>query len=217
MGLTNIAIIPDGNRRFSKKYKISMIKSYQKGIEQVFNVSKYFFNLGVKEISFFGFSKENWKRNKFEINLLHSLFLKNANNFLKKKQKENVRIKFIGNLEEFKKPLKDALLNIEKKTLSAGGKSLNLLLNYSAKDEIVQAVHKCKNCSVESLQNNLWVKNDVDLLVRTGGFQRDSDFLIWQSGYAERYYEDKLWGELTEKDVRKIYQWFSKQKRNFGR
>ena len=213
--LEHIAIIPDGNRRYAKKHKISLEQSYQTGIDQVFKISSKFFDVGVNEISIFGFSKENWKRKESNINLLHNLFFKNGKRFLKEKNK-NVRINFIGDLSKFKKELVNLFEKIQMLTLK-NDRILNICLNYSGRDEIVHAVNKSKNCSVKSIQDNLFIKNDIDLLIRMGGYHRISGFCIWQIPYSEIYFEKKLWSELTEKDVEKIFNWFNKQKRNFGK
>lgn len=206
--LNHIAIIPDGNRRYSKKHNIPLEQSYQKGIDQVFKISNLFFNVNVEEISIFGFSKENWKREESNINLLHNLFFKNGKRFLKERNK-NVKINFIGNLSKFKKELVNLFEKIQELT-SKNDKILNICLNYSGRDEIIQAA------KFKSIQDNLWIKNDIDLLIRTGGYHRISGFCIWQISYSEIYFEKKLWSELTENDVKRIFNWFNNQKRNFG-
>lgn len=213
-----IGIICDGNRRFAKKYNLSLQESYQNGINQVFKTSEAFFNLGVIELTIFGFSEQNWNREKKELITLRDLFVKNARNLLKSKEKlKKCRINFIGDISEFGDKLLKYLIEIQNMTKKIGSPVLNICLNYDGRKEIIDAVKKAKNPSLESIQENLWIKNDTDLIVRTGGYQRLSGFLLWQSQYAELYFTKKYWSELTKKDVRNIVNWYNRQKRNFGK
>jgi len=221
--ISHIAIIPDGSRRYSKKYKISLKESYQLGIDQLFKISKYFFEngYGVDEISYFGFSENNWKREKSQIELLHNLFLKNAKQFFRRKNElKNIQIRFFGDLSKFNKSLIEALLKVSKNTVGGRGqgkKIINIGLNYSFENEINDILDKMNINSFENFKNNLQVKNNIDLVVRTGKHQRISGFLPIQSRNAEFYFTEKLWGELNEKEIKKIIHWYNRQKFNYGK
>lgn len=212
--LKHLAIIPDGNRRYAQKTKISNKLSYRKGIEQVFHISKSFFNLNVEEISIFGFSIENQNRNNEEISIIQSIFLKYSNNFLKKNPLENTKINFCGNLNFFNYKLVNNLETISKKT-KKGTHILNICLNYTGRDEIARAIHS-SGSTEGNIKKYLDIKSNVDLLLRTGGYQRLSGFLLWQVAYSELYFTKKLWNEFTEKDAITVYNWYNKQNRNFG-
>ena len=215
--INHISIIPDGNRRYSKKYNITLEDSIQKGIDQVFNVSKWFFENSVSEISIFGFSENNWKREKSQIDLLHNLFLINSKRLIHQKNKlKNTRIKIFGDLSKFEKPLINNLIKIQQITLKGGGNQLNIGLNYSSSLEVQQMVDNCLKQHSKDYKNFLQVKNDVDLVLRTGNHHRISNFLPIQSGNAEFFFSEKLWSELNEKDVRNICNWYNRQERNLG-
>lgn len=216
MELNHLAIIPDGARRYSEKYNISIKQSYQKSIEQLFKVCEVFYNLEISEISVFGFSTENWNREQEQVSILHKLFLINGIKYLKNQNKD-IKITFVGDLKRFDTNLINVLRKISLNNPKTLTKLLNICLNYNGRQEIADSLKYIKNYEINEIQKHLSIKNDVDLLIRTGGEQRISGFLLWQINYAEIFFEKKLWNELTEKDCKIIYNWYKRRNRRFGK
>ena len=173
-------------------------------------------------MTFYVFSTENWKRPKTEINFLFNLiniyFKKELNNVIKNK----IKINILGQINKLPKKLKKILKNVEIKTLNNKKLTVNLALNYGSKNEIVEAIAKIKKKKIKinklTIQKNLYTKNmpDPDILIRTGGKKRLSNFMLWQLAYSEIYFLDKLWPDFNDKDYKKIIKKFKLIKRNFG-
>jgi undecaprenyl diphosphate synthase len=218
--LNHVAIIMDGNGRWGIKKKNNRNYGHQKGLGVVENIIKESIKLKIKYLTFFTFSTENWKRPKKEIIFLFDLL----ENFLKKKinklNKNNIKIKILGE-KVFSKKLNKLLNFSEKKTIKNTKIQINLALNYGSKLEIIRAFNLLKNkkkINENDLISKLYTHDmpDPDILIRTGGTKRLSNFLLWQIAYSEIYFVKKLWPDFNIKDYNRIIKNFRSIKRNFG-
>jgi len=218
--LNHVAIIMDGNGRWGIKKKNNRNYGHQKGLDVVENIIKESIKLKIKYLTFFTFSTENWKRPKKEIIFLFDLL----ENFLKKKinklNKNNIKIKILGE-KVFSKKLNKLLNFSEKKTIKNTKIQINLALNYGSKLEIIRAFNLLKNkkrINENDLVSKLYTHDmpDPDILIRTGGTKRLSNFLLWQIAYSEIYFVKKLWPDFNIKDYNRIIKNFRSIKRNFG-
>ena len=219
--LNHVAIIMDGNGRWGLKNKKSRNAGHKAGLKTVETIIKASIKNKIKFLTLFAFSTENWKRPKKEIKYLFSLL----ENFLRSKiddlNKQNIKLKFIGN-KNFSIKLNKLLNSAEKKTYNNKILQINLALNYGSKDELLDAFKNMQRKKVKVNEKNfikyLQTKDmpDPDLLIRTGNTNRLSNFLLWQLAYSEIFFEKKLWPEFKEKDYNKILKKFKLIKRNFG-
>ena len=219
--LNHVAIIMDGNGRWGLKNKKSRNAGHKAGLKTVETIIKASIKNKIKFLTLFAFSTENWKRPKKEIKYLFSLL----ENFLRSKiddlNKQNIKLKFIGN-KNFSIKLNKLLNSAEKKTYNNKTLQINLALNYGSKDELLDAFKNMQRKKVKVNEKNfikyLQTKDmpDPDLLIRTGNTNRLSNFLLWQLAYSEIFFEKKLWPEFKEKDYNKILKKFKLIKRNFG-
>ena len=220
--LKHVAIIMDGNGRWGLKRKKTRNYGHKVGLETIEKIIKLSIKNKIKYLTLFAFSTENWKRPKSEIKFLFKLL----NNFIDKKlvefNKNNIRLKIIGDIENFSGKLKKKLNSSEKITKKNKKLQVNLAINYGSKNEIVYAFNKLiKNglkTSTQNLEKNLYTSDipDPDILIRTGNTKRLSNFLLWQIAYTEIFFEKKLWPDFNEKDYNVIIRKFKKTKRNFG-
>ena len=219
--LKHVAIIMDGNGRWGLKYKNSRNAGHKAGLKTVEKIIKETIKNKIQYLTLYVFSTENWKRPKKEVNYLFRLL----ENFLIKKIEElnnqNIKLKVIG-LKNFSYKLNKLLNLSEKKTSKNKKLQINLALNYGSKFELINAfkdlIKNKEKVTEKNLEKHLHTKNipDPDLLIRTGGTQRLSNFLLWQLAYSEIFFEKKLWPAFNEKDYNKIIKKFKKIKRNFG-
>ena len=220
---SHIAIIMDGNGRWGLKKYNDRNKGHYYGLQNINNVIQNCIKLNIKYLTLYTFSTENWNRPKKEIDYLFYLFKyfykKNFNNL----NKNNIRIKFIGNLKNIPKELKNIIKNIQEKTKKNNAITVIFAFNYGAKSELINAFKnilksKKKEINEELVSNNLYTKNipDPDILIRTGGEKRLSNFLLWQISYAELFFIDKYWPDFTFLDLKKIVNTFNVIKRKFG-
>ncbi len=216
----HIGIIPDGNRRYAKKYGISLEKSYSLGIDKFVDFCNWAEEYNISEISFYALSKENLLRDKMQLKILFKVFDKKIEEYLEKFNKEGKYfVKFYGNIP---KCFIEKIKKIESKNPKEYEIKINILFGYSGRDEIIQAINNILKNNIKKIDENkfkefLFVKNDPDLIIRTGGYQRLSNFLIYQSSYSELYFINKLWNEFTKEDLKNALDWYKNQKRNFGR
>jgi len=214
----HIAVIMDGNGTWSKRKGLSKKKGHQKGVKSAKNFTSYSLDAGIKNLTLFALSNENLLRSKFELSNLFDIFFYS---FAEEKEflKDNkIRIKFIGNLDKLPKKLKDNALSLEYETKKNKKLNLFVALNYGGKQDIIQAVKKSKN-KTSSFENHLFSKDlpEVDLLIRTGGYRRLSNFLLWQTSYAELYFTDVLWPDFRKKNFFKALDWYRSVNRKFGK
>ena len=217
--LNHIAFIMDGNGRWGKKKGKSRNFGHLKGIEIVKDIVKNSIKLKIPIITFYVFSSENWKRPKSEINFLFKLiknyFLKEIKNIIK----QGIKINIIGEINKLSTSIKPTLKNTIKLTKKNKKIVVNLAINYGSKNEIISAFKKNKNkITINNLKKNLYtsIQPDPDILIRTGGHQRLSNFMLWQLAYTELFFLKKLWPDFNKNDLIKIIKKYKKEKRNFG-
>ena len=223
----HLVLFPDGNRRWASKRGLPALRGHLVGRENFERFLLQAKRRGIKVLTVFGFSTENWKRSKEEVNFLMKLFeegLSKEGAFMKL-HKEGVRIKVIGQKERLPKSLQKVIKGIENLTKNNKKFHLNLAVSYGGRWDILQAVKKILKQKIkpEKITENLINKYlttaglpEPDLVIRAGGERRFSNFLLWQSAYAELYFSDKLWPDFSEKDLDKALEDFSKRERRFG-
>lgn len=226
----HIAIIMDGNGRWAKNRGKLRIFGHENGTKSVKNIVESCSNLGIQCLTLYAFSTENWNRPKLEVKTLMSLLISSLKRESDKLQKNNIRLNPIGNLNLLPLKISKELFQVVETTKSNSGMVLNLALSYGSRDEIINCVkeigEKIKNnlISFEKIDEtvinqHLYTQNlpDVDLLIRTSGEQRVSNFLLWQIAYAELYFTKVLWPDFTEQDLYKAIDNYQKRERRFGK
>jgi undecaprenyl diphosphate synthase len=221
--LNHVAIIMDGNGRWGLNKGRSRNFGHLQGIKIVEEIIKSSVQLKISFLTLYTFSTENWNRPEDEVNFLFDLIRKSLKTKLNKIIKRGIKINIIGKKEGLPTDIKKTLKNIEKKTLKNKIITINLALNYGSKEEIVNAckitIRNKKNMINEkNFSKNLYTYGipDPDILIRTGGKRRLSNFLLWQLAYTEIFFINKLWPDFHKKDFNKIINKFYKIKRNFG-
>jgi len=220
---SHIAIIMDGNGRWGLKKYNDRNKGHYYGLQNINKVIKNCIKLHIKYLTLYTFSTENWNRPKKEIEYLFFLFKFFYQKNFNKINKNNIRIKFIGDLKNIPADLKVIIKKIQEKTKNNNRITVVFAFNYGAKSELINAfkkIHKNKKnkISEQLISNNFYTKNmpDPDILVRTGGEKRLSNFLLWQLSYAELFFIEKSWPDFNFLDLKKIVNKFSGIKRRFG-
>ena len=217
----HIAIIMDGNGRWAEIQGKKRVKGHEAGAKVVKEITTYCSNhQDIERLTLYAFSTENWKRPRLEVEFLMKLLENYLRNELPVYLQNNVRFEPIGDIRAFSASLQKTIQEIKEKTAHCDGLVQSLALNYGAQDEILRAVNKIKNSENDiteaMLSNALDCPHDVDLLIRTGGDHRLSNFLLWQSAYAELFFCDTLWPDFTTNDLEKIIKEFTKIERRFG-
>ena len=220
--INHVAIIMDGNGRWGLKNKNSRNEGHKAGLVALEKIIIQTLNQKIKYLTLYVFSTENWKRPKEEINFLFNLLETFLKNKIEELHKKNIKLKVVGKKKNFSKKLNFLLNSSEKKTRNNKKLQVNLALNYGSKHELIQSfksiVKKKININEKNIQNNLYTKNipNPDILIRTGGTNRLSNFLLWQIAYSEIFFEKKMWPDFNEKDYLNIIKKFKLIKRNFG-
>ena len=221
--LNHVAIIMDGNGRWGLKKKNSRNYGHLQGIKAVETIIKSSINMKIPFLTLYTFSTENWKRPDSEINFLFSLIRKSLKKNLKKIIKQGIKVNIIGRRLGLPKDINTIVNYIEKKTLNNKKITLTIDLNYGSKEDIINACKKItaeknEKITIKNFENNLYTKNmpDPEILIRTGGTKRLSNFLLWQLAYSELFFIDKLWPDFNSKDYSIILNKFISIKRNFG-
>ena len=221
--LNHIAIIMDGNGRWGLKKKKSRNYGHLHGIKAVETVIKSSLIKKISHITLYTFSTENWKRPDSEINFLFDLIRKSLKRKIQKIIQQGIKINIIGQRKGLPKDIVDIVKLIEKKTVKNKKITLNLALNYGSKEEIINAFSnliskKKKEININNFEKELYTRNipDPEILIRTGGTKRLSNFLLWQLAYTEIFFIDKLWPDFNENDFNEIIKKFYNIKRNFG-
>jgi len=217
----HIAIIMDGNGRWAELQGKKRVKGHEAGAKVVKNITTYCSNSkDIERLTLYAFSTENWKRPRLEVEFLMKLLEKYLKNELPVYLENNVRFEPIGDIRAFSKSLQKTIKMVEEKTAHCDGLVQSLALNYGSQNEIIRAVNSLKNTKEDitetMLSNALDCKHDVDLLIRTGGDHRLSNYLLWQAAYAELFFTDALWPDFTPSDLEKIIKKFNKVERRFG-
>lgn len=220
--LNHIAIIMDGNGRWAKERGLKRTAGHEEGAKVVRNITIHCAKLGVKYLTLYAFSTENWSRPKLEIEYLMNLLEKYLKNELETFLKNNIRFKSIGDLSRFSKSLQNTIKEIEEKTANNSGLTQVLALNYGSKDEILRAIKKLNERNLEVNEKNFESCLDtagfseVDLLIRTSGEKRLSNYLLWQNAYAEMFFTPTLWPDFSTDELDSIIDDFNKRQRRFG-
>jgi len=219
----HLGIILDGNRRWAKERGLPAFEGHKRGLEVVKNVIKWCKEKGIKILTLFVFSTENWKRTKIEVNFLMKLAKFAINDNLEELRKEGVKIRVIGQREKLPIFLTKAIVKAEELTKNNEEMVLNFALSYGGRAEILQAIKNIieKKIPLEKINEDVIKENlrtsDVDLIIRTGKEQRLSNFLLWQSAYSELYFSPKYWPDFTEKDLDKALTDYNNRQRRFGK
>ena len=217
--LNHVAYIMDGNGRWGKKRNKGRNFGHFNGVETVKKIVEKSIKLKIPIITFYVFSTENWKRPKSEINFLFKLIINYFKEELDRVILNGIKVNIVGKINRLPSKIRLALKNVIKKTKKNKKIIVNLAINYGSRDEIVDACKKIKNkINIQSLSKNLYTKNlaNPDILIRTGGRKRLSNFMLWQLAYTEIYFIDKLWPDFNGRDFERIINNFKKVKRNFG-
>ena len=225
----HIAIIMDGNRRWAKEKGLDIKLGHKEGAENLKRIAKYANKIGIKYLTVYAFSTENWKRAKEEVGALMLLLQKYVEEFLTDKNLDNIKINIIGDISKLDVSLQKSIEKIVNKTKENTGLTLNIAFNYGGRDEIVKAVTKIakkvknneillENINEELVSNNLYTAGqpDPDLLIRPGGEQRISNYLLWQLAYTEFLFIPKYWPDFSEKDLDDAIETFTQRNRKFG-
>ena len=226
----HVAIIMDGNGRWARKLNKERFFGHNSGINSVRESLDISIELGIKTLTLYAFSIENWKRPKNEVNALMSLLSNTIEKELINIQENNIKLNVIGNLDLLPKNTRDKLLDGVEKTKNNDGLNLNLAVSYGAKQEMIRAVKlisdKVKkniisqeNIDEDTINEHLYTHNskNVDLLIRTGGEYRISNFLLWQISYAELNFQDVLWPDFKKKHFLNAIIDYQKRTRRFGK
>ena len=222
--LNHVAIIMDGNGRWGLKKKNSRNYGHLKGLKTVEIVIRASIQKKIKYLTLYTFSTDNWKRPEKEIKFLFDLIRKSLKKNLKKIIKQGIKVNIIGKKAGLPKDIRKTVKLIAKSTFHNKSITLNLALNYGSKEEIINACKKLstqrtKKVNITNFEKKLYTKNipDPQILIRTGGTKRLSNFLLWQLAYTEIFFIDKLWPDFNERDFNIIVGKFNKIKRNFGK
>ena len=217
--LNHIAFIMDGNGRWGKKKKKGRNFGHIKGVEAVKKIVSSSVRFKIPVVTFYVFSSENWKRPKKEISFLFKLISNYFSKEIKSVMSQGIKINIIGEMNKLSPEVKKIL----KKTMHLTKKNkkilVNLAINYGSKNEILNAIKKTKKkLSLKNFEKNLFTKNipHPDILIRTGGHQRLSNFMLWQLAYSELFFLKKLWPDFNSNDLIKIIKDYKKSKRNLG-
>ena len=224
----HIAIIMDGNGRWAQKRHLPRTVGHAKGAAGVRELVEFCAQKGVKYLTLFAFSTENWSRPEEEVSTLMGLFLQYLEKELKNLSQAGVRLQIIGDVTGFAQELQDRIAEAVKATAANDGIVLTVAANYGGQWDIVQAVQlwqaehpqaDARDITQEQLEKYLSTAHmpDPDLLIRTGGEQRISNFLLWQVAYAELYFTDVLWPEFDTEQMALALEWFQTRQRRFGR
>ena len=225
----HIAVIMDGNGRWAKQRGLSRNFGHREGAKVVRKVIEESYDLGVRYLTFFAFSSENWNRPKEEVDGLMKLYLDYLKSAESETSDKNVRVRIIGSREGLSKEIIDQINKIETNTISRDRMTLNIALNYGGRQDLLQAVRKV----VEDVQAGLLDKDDItceelakrlytedipdpDLLIRTSGEMRISNFLIWQCSYTEFYFSPVLWPDFSAKHLHEAIIEYQRRNRRFG-
>ena len=222
----HVAIIMDGNNRWTKKHKLKGFAGHEKGIDSIQNAVDTAKLFNIKFLTLFSFSSENWSRPQKEVKFLMNLLRKYLSNKINKLMKDNVSVKMIGEKKKLPKDIVKKINNYQKLTQKNNGLNLIFALNYGSRNEIIISVRKIINKYIKrkffinekSISSNLFTKNipDPDLLIRTSGEKRLSNFLLWQLAYTELVFLDVLWPDFKKKHFLEALNQYSKRVRRYG-
>lgn len=225
----HIAIIMDGNRRWAKERNIETRLGHKEGAETLKRIAKYANKIGIQYLTVYAFSTENWKRTKEEVGALMGLLQMYVNDFLNDKELEDIKINILGDVSKLEHGLQNSIQKAIDRTKDYTGMTLNVAFNYGGRDEITKAVQKIaikvqnneiaiQDIDEQYVSDSLYTQGQLepDLLIRTGGEQRVSNFLLWQLAYTEFLFIDKYWPDFSEEDLEEAIKVFEQRNRKFG-
>lgn len=227
--INHIAFILDGNRRYAKRLKKMPWEGHKHGAEKVKNVLKWCRDAGIKEVSMYAFSMQNFSRSKEEVDYLYDIFRKFFD-YIKDEDyaAQNVKVRFIGVIERFPEDLYKNMIELMDATKDCDGYYLNLCVGYGGREELLSAIKQIA-AEVESgtlvpgeidydiIQDHLWLQSEPDLIVRTSGERRTSNFLPWQATYSEWAFPKCFWPEFSKEDFDQILDDYKNRERRFGK
>ena len=225
----HIAIIMDGNRRWARAKGMDPKLGHKEGAKTLEKIVRYANEIGLKHLTVFAFSTENWKRAEDEVGALMLLFQTYLDDFSKRADTKNIKVKVLGDISALSEKMQKSINRCMEKTKDNTGLTLNVAINYGGRDEIIKAVRKIskqvkegnlqvEEITEETISNNLYTAGqpDPDLLIRTSGELRTSGFLPWQIVYSEFLFIDKNWPDFEEKDLDEAIEIYKKRNRKFG-
>lgn len=225
----HIAIIMDGSGRWAQKRFLPRVAGHYRGVSPVRKAVKFCLENDIENLTLFAFSSENWRRSKFEVNALMKLLQQTLEAEIEKFNQKNIKFTAIGDIGSLPEKLKFIINKAEEETCDNTELNLNVAINYGGKWDITESVRKIalkinnKEILLEEINQDLIAKNlslaglpEVDLLIRTSGEQRISNFLLWQIAYAEIYFTDTLWPDFDENSMQDSLDWYEKRNRRFG-
>jgi len=222
--INHLGVIIDGNRRFAKAKGLPGWKGHTEGADKIEEFLKWSKEKNIKEITIYALSTENLKREKEELNHLFDLFKKFFKKFKNNKQihEDKIKIRFIGDLSLVPQDIQELAKEIQEDTKDYDNYKLNFCFAYGGRLELTHAVNKLleqgkTKVTEQDITNALWLSSEPDLIIRTGGKIRTSNFLPWQSAYSEWEFLDKMWPEFTKKDLENSIEKFQETQRNFGK
>lgn len=226
---SHIAIIPDGNRRWARERGLPTFEGHRRGYKKVIEIARAARKIGIKYLTFWGFSTENWRRSKEEVNFLMNLFKQMIDQSLEDALKEKIKIIHLGRKDRFDKTLRLKIEKAEEQTKNFNDYYLMIALDYGGRDEILRAIKKLYQANVFN-NNNIDNLTEVDfenfldtktipppdLVIRTSGEIRTSGFMIWQAAYAEWIFYEKFFPDFTSEDLSKCINEYENRQRRFG-
>lgn len=225
----HVAIILDGNGRWAKARHMPRNYGHTQGSKTVENICEEAYKLGIKYLTVYAFSTENWKRSKEEVDGLMSLLRSYMKDCIKTSKKNNMRVRIIGDRNKLDTDIQNSIMDLEEASKDNTGLNFQVAINYGGRDEMIRAIRKL----AKEVQDNKLVPEqinekmlddcldtagipDPDLLIRTAGEQRISNFLLWQTGYCEFYFTEVLWPDFTKKDLEKAIAYYNTRERRYG-
>lgn len=225
----HIAIIMDGNRRWAKEHNMDIKLGHKEGAKTIEKIVRYANKIGIRYITVYAFSTENWKRSEEEVGALMLLLQNYLDEYSKRADTENIKIKVLGDLTKLNKGMQKSIYKAMDRTKDNTGITFNIALNYGGRDEIVNAMRQISqkvidkeitltDITEEAVSDYLYTKGepDPDLLIRTSGEMRTSNFLPWQLVYSEFYFVEKYWPDFNEEDLDIAIEEYKKRNRKFG-
>lgn len=220
---THTAIIMDGNGRWAKQKGLRRTEGHKKGAEVADSVTRWAAELGIRYLTLYAFSTENWKRPKEEVDFLFGLLVRYINKRLDEIISEGIKLKFLGRIQQLPGNIRRSCENMEQKTEKNDRLNLIIALNYGGRAEIIDAINRILTAKLEKVDEHTFERYlylpempDPDLIIRTSGEKRLSNFLMWESAYSELYFCEKLWPEFTKDDFLQAIEDYSRRKRKFG-
>ncbi len=219
----HIAFIMDGNGRWAKKRGKKRTAGHRSGADAMKSISRILADIGIPEMTVYAFSTENWSRPKSEVDFLMNLLSEYLKTSIKDAKKDNMRVTVIGDKKGLSSSIQKKIIALEESSRNNAGLKLNIAINYGSRDEIVRAVNKfmrenSRDITEQDITNYLDTTHarEVDLLVRSSGEQRLSNFLLWQLAYTELFFTPTLWPDMSEKDVYEAILFYGSHERRYG-